>query len=66
VKQLAATAAGNVAAPIERCYALVADVGSYPEWFPDGVRAAEVLKRDPDSGEPRELMGRSNGTFTCS
>jgi hypothetical protein len=51
MKDLTGTATGRTRASIETCYALLSDIGGYPGWFPDGVRAAEVLERDPASGE---------------
>jgi ribosome-associated toxin RatA of RatAB toxin-antitoxin module len=47
MKELSGSAASDVAAPAERCMALLADVERYPEWYPDVVRRVEVLDRDP-------------------
>ena len=50
-------------APLDHCYAVAADVESYPEWATD-VKEAEVVTRD-DDGRPVEVafrtaaMGRS-------
>jgi uncharacterized protein YndB with AHSA1/START domain len=55
MKELSGTATGRTRAPIEECYALLSDVESYPDWFPDGVRAAEALERDPASGEATKI-----------
>lgn len=52
-----------IAAPLERCYEVAADVERYPEWAND-VKEATVLERD-DQGRPLEVafrtaaMGRS-------
>jgi hypothetical protein len=55
MKDLTGTATGRTQIAIEDCYALLSDVGSYPDWFRDGVRAAEVLERDPASGEATKV-----------
>src|SRR5262249_10558284 len=51
MKELSAKATDRAPAPIERCFALVADVEHYPDWYPAGVKRVEVLERDPD-GRP--------------
>ena len=33
---------------IERCFAVVADVEHYPDWYPAGVKRVEVLERGDD------------------
>ena len=48
MKDLSATATDVAPAPIERCFALLADVERYPDWYPAGVKRVEVLERDPD------------------
>jgi len=37
-----------VAAPLTQCLALVEAVDQYPEWYPEVVRAVEVVTRDAD------------------
>jgi ribosome-associated toxin RatA of RatAB toxin-antitoxin module len=44
-------AAEVLAAPIDQCFALLADVHQYPSWYPEVVRSVEVLDRTA-SGEP--------------
>ena len=41
-------AAEAVAASVEDCLALLAEVERYPDWCPDNVRAVEVLERGAD------------------
>lgn len=55
MKEMSGTATGRTRTSIEDCYALLSDIEAYPEWFPDGVRAAEVLERDPASGEATKV-----------
>lgn len=55
MKEMNAAASGRTRTSIEDCYALLSDVEAYPEWFPDGVRGAEVLERDPASGEATKV-----------
>ncbi|MGH3434038.1 MAG: FAD-dependent monooxygenase, partial [Thermocrispum sp.] len=50
----------DVAAPAERVYALIADVGKWPETFPPTVHA-EVVERDGNS-ELIRLWATANGT----
>jgi ribosome-associated toxin RatA of RatAB toxin-antitoxin module len=50
VKDLQGRASGEVAVPLEDCFALIAAVDRYPTWF-DVVREVEVLERDRD-GRP--------------
>lgn len=58
-----------VAAPPERCYAVVAEIERYPEWAAD-IKQVQVLERD-DEGRPRVVrfrtaaFGRST-TYTLS
>jgi hypothetical protein len=54
MKDLAATATGTTPTPIEECYALLSDFERYPDWFPDGIKAAEILEQGPD-GEPVKI-----------
>jgi ribosome-associated toxin RatA of RatAB toxin-antitoxin module len=49
----AATKTITIAAPLEHCFEIVADVERYPEWVHDIV-AAEVLDRD-EQGRPRDV-----------
>lgn len=51
MRELSATATDLAPAPVERCFALVADVERYPDWYPAGVKRVEALERDPD-GHP--------------
>lgn len=46
MKDLSATASGVAGTAIERCYAQLADVERYPQWYPTGARSAVVLARD--------------------
>ena len=57
MKALGGTGTGAVAATAEACFALIAAVDGYPTWYPDVVRAAEVLERDP-AGRPSRLQAR--------
>lgn len=53
----------TVAAPLERCFAVITDFTNYPAWAPD-IKQAEVRAHD-ESGRPVEVefraaaMGRS-------
>jgi ribosome-associated toxin RatA of RatAB toxin-antitoxin module len=51
VKELHGSASGEIALPVEDCFALLASIDRYPAWF-EIVRAAEVLERESD-GRPR-------------
>jgi ribosome-associated toxin RatA of RatAB toxin-antitoxin module len=46
VKDLHGSASQPANAAPERCLALLADVESYPRWYPAVVRGIEVVKRD--------------------
>ena len=46
MKELRGTASALVPAPIAKCLGLVQAVDQYPAWYPDVVRAVEVLERD--------------------
>lgn len=48
MKSLQGAASVDVPADIERCRSLLAAVEQYPAWYPDVVRAVEVLERRPD------------------
>ncbi len=51
MKDLHGTASAVVAAPLDRCRALLEAVDRYPLWYPEAVRDVDVLERDP-SGRP--------------
>src|ERR1700753_1158517 len=51
MKDLRGAAATLVPAPLAQCLALVQAVDEYPVWYPEVVRAVEVLERDA-SGLP--------------
>jgi ribosome-associated toxin RatA of RatAB toxin-antitoxin module len=53
MKELTGSASQTVAAPIDRCYALLVNVEDYPRWHPDVVRSAEVIERRPDGNPAR-------------
>jgi ribosome-associated toxin RatA of RatAB toxin-antitoxin module len=46
MRDVNASATGAVAADLERCYALLAEVERYPVWYPAGAKRVEVLDRD--------------------
>ena len=48
MKELHGAASETVGTPIEQCYELLLAVDRYPDWYPDVVREAEVVERDPD------------------
>jgi len=48
MKQLRGVASAEVQSPVEDCFALLAAVEGYPSWYPDVVRAAEVLASGED------------------
>lgn len=51
MRDLSATAQGETGTPQHRCYERLADIESYPSWYPAGVKQVVVLDRGPD-GEP--------------
>jgi ribosome-associated toxin RatA of RatAB toxin-antitoxin module len=51
MKELNASASGTTQTSIDACYERLLDVGSYPQWYPDGVKQVEVLARD-EAGTP--------------
>jgi ribosome-associated toxin RatA of RatAB toxin-antitoxin module len=51
MKDLHGTASAVVPATLERCVGLLAAIDAYPDWYPEGVREADVLERDP-RGQP--------------
>jgi ribosome-associated toxin RatA of RatAB toxin-antitoxin module len=46
MKELRGSAATLVPAPLAQCLALVEAVDGYPAWYPEVVRAVDVLERD--------------------
>jgi hypothetical protein len=48
MRDLAATAQGETATPIETCFDRLAAIEAYPEWYPAGVKEAQALERGPD------------------
>ncbi len=48
MKQLTGKAQLDVSAPLEACYALLADVEHYGDWHPNVVRDVHVLDRSED------------------
>ena len=46
MKELRGAAAALVPAPLAQCLALVEAVDGYPAWYPEVVRAVDVLERD--------------------
>jgi hypothetical protein len=48
MKELRGAATAMVPAPLAQCLALVQAVDRYPDWYPEVVRAVEVLERDAD------------------
>ncbi len=51
MKDLHGEATAVVAAPVDRCRALLEAVDGYPDWYPEAVRSVEVVERDP-TGRP--------------
>ena len=51
MKELRGTASTLVPAPLDQCLALVEAVDGYPDWYPEVVRAVDVVERDA-SGLP--------------
>ncbi|HLY51002.1 MAG TPA: SRPBCC family protein [Solirubrobacteraceae bacterium] len=52
MRDLRGSAATDVAAPPEKCVALLAAVDGYPTWYPEVIREVDVLERDSE-GVPR-------------
>jgi hypothetical protein len=48
VRELHARARAAVAASPDQCLTLLTEIERYPDWYPDGVRRAEVTERGPD------------------
>jgi Polyketide cyclase / dehydrase and lipid transport len=57
MKELNGTASEVVPNPIEECLALLEAIDEYPAWYPDVVRAVEVLERGPD-GRPTTAQAK--------
>jgi ribosome-associated toxin RatA of RatAB toxin-antitoxin module len=57
VKELSGDASAAVSASPDQCLALLAAVDRYPSWYPDVVRAVEVLERDR-SGRPSRVRAK--------
>lgn len=57
MKDLNGTATAVVAAPLDRCRALLEAVDGYPGWYPEAVRDVEVLERDP-TGRPTKARAK--------
>jgi hypothetical protein len=55
MRELHGEASEVVAAPLEKCVALLAAVDGYPDWYPGGVREVEVLKRSA-AGQPTRVL----------
>ena len=55
MRDLHGTASEVVAAPLDRCVALLAAIEGYPDWYPGGVREVEVLDRDASGQATRVL-----------
>jgi ribosome-associated toxin RatA of RatAB toxin-antitoxin module len=53
-RQFHGDAAADVAAPLEKCFALLAAVDRYPDWCPDVIRDVHVLGRDA-AGQPQRV-----------
>jgi hypothetical protein len=53
VKEFHGAAAGPVSASLAECLALLQDVASYPDWYPEVVRRVEV--EGPATGEGRTV-----------
>ena len=48
MKVLHGSAAAEAPAPVDDCFALLADVEGYPRWYPEVVRQVAVTERRPD------------------
>jgi ribosome-associated toxin RatA of RatAB toxin-antitoxin module len=48
LKELSGQATRPVRLPAAECFAVLADVDGYPEWYPDVVHEVDVLEREPD------------------
>lgn len=54
MKALAGSASGVAQAPIEVCFAKLADIEAYPQWYPETVKRADVIARDA-SGQAEQV-----------
>lgn len=61
MKDLSGIATGVAEAAIDRCFARLADMESYPSWYPEGVRLVEVVERDVSG-----LASRVDATLTIA
>ena len=48
IKELSGQATRPVQPSAAQCFAVLADVERYPEWYPDVIREVDVLEREPD------------------
>jgi ribosome-associated toxin RatA of RatAB toxin-antitoxin module len=48
LKELSGQATRPVGLPAAQCFAVLADVDEYPEWYPEVVQDVDVLEREPD------------------
>ena len=55
MRELHGTASDVVAAPLEKCVALLAAIDGYPAWYPGGVREVQVLERNA-AGQPTIVL----------
>ncbi len=53
LKDLHGTASRTVSASPADCYALLTAVEGYPDWYPQAIRAVDVLDRDADGQSRR-------------
>jgi polyketide cyclase/dehydrase/lipid transport protein len=56
MKALSATATASTSASLHACFALLSAIDRYPDWYPEGVKSAEVTERG-DDGLP--IRGRT-------
>jgi hypothetical protein len=63
MKELHGAARANVAASLERCFELLQAVERYPSWYPEVVKAVEVVERDGEGrpGKARVVLHMSYG-----
>jgi ribosome-associated toxin RatA of RatAB toxin-antitoxin module len=53
MKELSGRAASAVGASQEECFSFARDVEAYPSWYPEVVRAVNVLERDASGAATR-------------
>ncbi len=53
MKHLHGAASADVDMPIERCFAVLAAIELYPSWYPEVVRAMDVLETDAGGAATR-------------